>query len=71
MVLAGVGILAAGVALVRWFVGGGTWIDVALAALAIIVLIPAGIYLMLSSAITIRLLNRQEQALEQDLAMLE
>lgn len=70
-VLVGVGILAAGVALARWLVGSGTWIDVALAALAIIVLIPTGIYLRVSSAITIRLLDQEEQALEQELAMLE
>lgn len=70
-VLIGAGILAVGVALARWLVGGGTWADVVLAALAIIVLIPTGIYLIVSSAITIRLLNKEEQALEQELDALE
>ncbi|HEX2999621.1 MAG TPA: hypothetical protein VHR86_05225 [Armatimonadota bacterium] len=70
-VLVGAGIFAVGVALARWLVGGGTWADVVLAALAIIVLIPTGIYLTVSSAITVRLLNKEEQALEQELDALE
>jgi magnesium-transporting ATPase (P-type) len=70
-VLVGVGLIAAGVALVRWLVGGGTWIDVALAALVIILLIPTGFYLIVSSATMIRLLDKEQQALVQELDALE
>lgn len=67
----GLGILVLGVFLLvamlaRLFLANGSWVELGISILAILGLIPLGLFLVISSSMIIRLLGKQEQELRKE-----